>query len=158
MGGRVPISQSLWASLSTSGSFCARMLWEANGTRLLQEPNTRLAPSNCYFHQFFSNSTTWKEQVSLPVKFKIRQMGKWGGKHNRSLCLQIHLAAYLLSGVAFSLYFQTSLVKQVYRGAYPRNTSHCSSAPSQTFSGSVRMPHDQTGSINNSHYGKLDTR
>lgn len=81
-----------------------------------------------------------------------------GGKHNRSLFLQIHLAAYLLSGVAFSLYFQTSLVKQVYRGTYPRNTSHCSSAPSQTFSGSVRMPHDQTGSINNSHYGKLDAR
>lgn len=68
--------------------------------------------------------------------------------------LQVQVAVYLLSGVAFSfLCFQTSLMNSCTQGHI-----HAILTSSQTFSATVRMTYDQTGCIKNHHYRKLDAR
>lgn len=65
---------------------CMRILWETKGGKHSQGPTTHSTPSiTATFIIFSSNSTTLREQVSLPTKFKVWQdKGKTGDISQRA--------------------------------------------------------------------------
>lgn len=114
----------------------------------------------------YSRARSVSSHLCNPCRDEYNTLGKTGhGRAERDKAdfqgreiqktLQIQVAVYLLSGVAFSfLCFQTSLMNR-----YTQGHIHATIVTSsQTFSATVRMTYDQTGSIKNHHYRKLDAK